>query len=340
MKVEKQLQVLRQCPESFSRYVEDNINHDGRLIALSLKIFQINVGKQCNQACAHCHVDASPTRTETMNGDIAEQCLKVLADVDEIKIVDITGGAPELNENFTFLVEESKKLGKHVIDRCNLTILEHDGYGRLYDFLTDNQVEVVASLPHFAQAHTDRQRGEGVYDKSIVALKKLNQRGYGTDLPLNLVYNPVGVYLSAPQKTLEREFKEQLHRRHGIVFNSLYTINNLPINRFLAALIRTDKYDTYMETLVNAFNPATLDGLMCRHQISVGYDGRIYDCDFNQMLEMTAEPVSHIRDFNYDTFMTRRIMIDNHCFGCTAGAGSSCGGEIVDSNADHSLSKP
>ncbi|MCK5125606.1 MAG: arsenosugar biosynthesis radical SAM protein ArsS [candidate division Zixibacteria bacterium] len=329
MKIDKQLKILGQSPASFARYVENNVIHDGRLTALSLKTIQINVGKLCNQACTHCHVDASPIRTENITRETAELCLKVIAEVEDIETVDLTGGAPEMNENFTFLVEESKRMGKHVIDRCNLTILEHKEYGHLYDFLTNNQVEIVASLPHYSGALTDRQRGRGVFGRSIEALKKLNHKGYGTDLPLNLVYNPNGIYLAAPQKQLEREFKEQLQRHHGVVFSNLYTINNLPINRFLAALIRAAKYDTYMETLVNAFNPATLDGLMCRHQISVAYDGQVYDCDFNQMLDLTAQPVNHIRDFNYDSFMARRITVNNHCFGCTAGAGSSCGGEIA-----------
>jgi radical SAM/Cys-rich protein len=264
-----------------------------------------------------------------MTREVAELCLKVIADLPEIATVDITGGAPELNENFVYLVTECRRLGKHVIDRCNLTILELSQYSYLYDFLSDNSVEIVASLPHFSKSNTDRQRGEGVFDLSMTALGKLNQRGYGSRLPLNLVYNPVGLFLSAPQKQLEREFKEHLERKHGIVFNNLYCINNLPINRFLAMLQREGKFETYMETLVNAFNPATLEGLMCRHQISVSYDGQIYDCDFNQMLDMTAHPIGHIESFDRDAFMSRRISVANHCFGCTAGAGSSCGGEIA-----------
>ncbi len=333
MKIEKQMQIQGDYKASFAAEVSNHVNHDGTLRAEDLKIFQVNVGKRCNQACTHCHVDASPYRTEMMDMPTAERCMKVIAEVDDIETVDITGGAPELHPTFDFFVTESKKLGKHVIDRCNLTILEHENYGHLYDFLTENQVEIVASLPYFAKSHTDRQRGEGVFDLSITALKKLNERGYGTDLPLDLVYNPSGLFLSAPQKQLEREFKENLKCKFDITFNNLYCINNLPINRYLSRLKQLDKFEDYMELLVNAFNPATLDGLMCRHQISVGYDGKVYDCDFNQMLDMTAQPVDHIKDFDYEKFITRKILTANHCYGCTAGSGSSCGGELAPSES-------
>ena len=328
MKLDKQLRMLRSYPASFGEFVARHVNHDGRLTALSLTSFQINVGKKCNQACTHCHVDASPFRTEAMDRATVDQCLKIISEVPSIGTVDITGGAPEINDNFTYIVEQSRGLGKKVIDRCNLTILEYPGYEYLYDFLPANDVEIVASLPHFSKSHTDRQRGEGVFDTSITALKKLNAAGYGTEHTLNLVYNPAGLFLSSAQKQLEREFKENLKRKHDIVFNNLFCINNLPINRYLAALVRLNKFEAYMETLVNAFNPATLDGLMCRHQLSVGYDGKIYDCDFNQMLELKAAPIGHVADFDPDEFMSRRIQVANHCFGCTAGAGSSCGGEI------------
>ncbi len=226
-------------------------------------------------------------------------------------------------------MEEVRKLGKKIIDRCNLTILEEKGNEDLHEFLAANEVEICSSLPYFSQSKTDQQRGDGVFNKSITALQKLNKIGYGTRLPLNLVYNPVGVFLSSAQKQMEREFKENLDKKFGIVFNSLYCINNMPINRYLGALVRTGKFETYMETLVNAYNPMTLEGLMCRHQISVGYDGKIYDCDFNQMLELEAKPVSHIDHFDYETFVNRNIVVANHCFGCTAGAGSSCGGEVA-----------
>jgi radical SAM/Cys-rich protein len=274
-------------------------------------------------------VDASPIRTEMMSKEIMDLCLRVIGSTPQIKTVDITGGAPEGNPHFTYLVEQVRKLGKHIIDRCNLTILEEPGNEYLYDFLASNEVEVCSSLPYFAESQTDKQRGDGVFRKSIIAIQKLNKLGYGKDLTLNLVYNPVGLFLSSSQKQLEREFKENLSKKFGIIFNQLYCINNLPINRFLAALVRAGKFETYMDTLVNSYNPQTLDGLMCRHQISVGYDGKVYDCDFNQMLELESKPFSHIRDFNLESFLNRDIVVANHCYGCTAGAGSSCGGELA-----------
>ena len=326
MNVSEQLSTLR----TYENHFEGKLP-GGTLKAATLTTFQVNVGRKCNQACHHCHVDASPKRTEMMSREIAEICMGIVADVDEITTVDITGGAPEMNENFRYLVSEARRLGKHVIDRCNLTILEEPGYEYLYDFLKDNQVEIIASLPHYAQDRTDRQRGRGVFDKSMIALRKLNALGYGTEggLPLNLVYNPSGFFLSGDQAELEKEFKQNLKANHDIVFNNLYCINNLPVSRFLQTLVTREKYEDYMETLANAFNPSTVEGLMCRHQINVGYEGEIYDCDFNQMLEMEAEPVGHVRDFDYDKFVSREVKTNNHCYGCTAGAGSSCGGEIA-----------
>ncbi len=329
MKIEKQLESLASHPDQFDNYIKQHINHDGSLRPLTFKTFQINVGAKCNQTCSHCHVNASPNRTEMMDRKIVDACLKIISQIDDIETVDITGGAPEMNENFRYLVEESTKLNKHVIDRCNLTILEYSGFEYLYDFLSNHNVEIVASLPHFSASFTNRQRGRGVFEQSITALKKLNKLGYGTDKTLNLVYNPIGTFLSAPQKQLEREFKENLNRKFGVTFNNLYCINNLPINRYLTQLHKKGKFTSYMELLVNSFNPATLDGLMCRHQISVSYDGKVYDCDFNQMLDLTIPSFSNIEDFDYDKFINRKIEIANHCFGCTAGAGSSCGGEIA-----------
>lgn len=298
------------------------------LEAATLTTFQINVGKVCNQACRHCHVDAGPNRTETMSREIAEACLAVIRSTPEIQTVDITGGAPEMNPVFRYLVEESRKAGKHVINRCNLTILSVPGYEDLADFLAAHQVEVIASLPHFAASRTDQQRGRGVFDASIIGLQKLNALGYGDRLPLHLVYNPTGTFLSSGQAQLEQEFKRNLSERFDIRFNNLFCINNLPVSRFLEALVRAGKFDEYMDTLHSAFNPATIDGLMCRHQVSVGYDGQLYDCDFNQMLEIPAA-IGHINDFDGESFRTRRIKTANHCYGCTAGAGSSCGGEIA-----------
>ncbi|MCK4893798.1 MAG: arsenosugar biosynthesis radical SAM protein ArsS [Calditrichia bacterium] len=297
--------------------------------ALSFITFQLNIGKRCNQACRHCHVGASPIRTEMMSRQTMDRCLEIIAKTESIEIVDITGGAPEMNEHFTYLVNECKKLGKHVIDRCNLTILEEPGYEHLYDFLSDNNVEIIASLPYFRKSHTDMQRGRGVFEKSITSLTKLNALGFGNGKVLNLVYNPAGAFLSAGQPALEREFKENLSRQYNISFNNLYCINNMPLDRFLRSLIRAEKLDEYMELLKNYFNPATLGGLMCRHQISVSYNGYVYDCDFNQILDLRAKPVSHINDFDYEVFISRKIRTANHCFGCTAGAGSSCIGEIA-----------
>ena len=323
----EQIGILKKKPHCFEKSLKDSNVKD--LTAISLKTFQINVGRWCNQACKHCHVNASPIRTEQMDRTTAEKCIEIIASLPQIECVDITGGAPEGNPHFQYLVEESKKLGKHVIDRCNLTILEEPGYEWLTDFLASQHVEVISSLPHYGQLRTDQQRGKGVYDKSIRALKKLNALGYGKDLPLHLVYNPVGLYLSASQDQLELEFKESLSSRHGIFFHSLYCLNNVPINRFLEALLRKDKYEDYLETIVNAFNPGTLQGLMCRHQISVGYQGYVYDCDFNQMLDMKAQPIGHIDDFNSEQWINRKIQTANHCYACTAGAGSSCGGDLV-----------
>ncbi len=306
------------------------LNTVGKSIqARSIKTFQINVGKWCNQACRHCHVDASPIRTEMMDLETIELCLEVIQKTPGIEIVDITGGAPEGNPHFKNLVLGAKKLGKKVIDRCNLTILEEPGYDWLAPFLAENEVEIISSLPSMIESTTDNQRGKGVFSKSITALKKLNALGYGTNLPLNLVYNPNGLFLSVGQSILEKEYKDTLIKKYDIHFHNLYCINNLPLNRFLSALIRGNKFEMYMDTLVNAFNPATISGLMCLDQISVGYDGSVYDCDFNQMLELKAKPFSHIRDFDLQTFLSRSIAVANHCYGCTAGAGSSCGGEIA-----------
>jgi len=321
--VEEQKKLLSTYSTSFSNKV------DSFLPALSLKTFQINVGRWCNQTCRHCHVDASPKRTEAMNHTIAERCIQLIECIPSIQTVDITGGAPEGNPEFTYLVKESKRLGKHVIDRCNLTILEEEGFEYLYEFLSSHRIEIIASLPHFAKSRTDNQRGRGVFDKSVIALQKLNKLGYGKDISLSLVYNPTGLFLSSSQLQLEREFKENLFEQFGIIFNNLYCINNLPINRFLNSLYNGGKFNEYMDILCTAYNPATLEGLMCRHQISIGYDGTIYDCDFNQMLELPSEKVGHINNFDLDRFLGRNIVLANHCFGCTAGAGSSCGGEIA-----------
>ena len=294
-----------------------------------LTTFQMNLGKLCNLACVHCHVNAGPTKTkENMNEDTVNLCLDVIARVPTIEAVDLTGGAPEMNPYFKKIVTRCRELGKRVIDRCNLVILEEPGYEHLYSFLAENQVEIVSSLPHYAQSKTDSQRGRGVFDKSVIALQKLNKLGYGKELQLHLVSNPSGLFLSGSQKQLEREFKENLFRKFGIVFNELFCINNLPINRFLDSLVRKKKFDQYMDILVNAYNPSTVQGLMCRSHVSVSYEGYLYDCDFNQMLEMKIDETDHIKNFDLDRFLNRKIKVLNHCYGCTAGAGSSCGGAL------------
>jgi radical SAM/Cys-rich protein len=305
------------------------VEQTGVIYAESIDTLQINVGKWCNQTCRHCHVDASPIRQEKMTPEVALKCISLMEEFKDIKTVDLTGGAPEGHEVFKDLVLAARRLGKNVIDRCNLTILSEPGFEWLPEFLHDNQVEVVCSLPHFSSSRTDKQRGNGVFERSIEGLKILNQLGYGTKLKLHLVYNPSGLFLSDNQESLQREFKTQLKNKYDVVFNDLYCINNLPVSRFLESLVRANKLETYHETLVNAFNPQTINGLMCRHQINVGWDGHVYDCDFNQMLDLKAKPIAHLIDFDKEKWISRKIKTLNHCYGCTAGAGSSCGGEIA-----------
>jgi radical SAM/Cys-rich protein len=300
------------------------------LTATGVQVFQINVGKFCNQTCRHCHVDAGPDRTEQMSRETAELCIRALAGTD-IPTVDITGGAPELNANFRWLVEQSRALRRHVMDRCNLSVLLVGPQKDLPEFLARHQVEVIASLPYFRPAQTDAQRGDKVFARSIEALGLLNRLGYGHEgsgLVLNLVHNPVGAFLPARQEALEAQFKRELARSHGIVFNHLYTITNMPIGRYLQFLIDSGNYEGYMQRLANAFNPAAAAAVMCRHTISIGWDGTLYDCDFNQMLDLPLQSPAphHIRDFDLARLQNRRIVIGNHCYGCTAGTGSSCGG--------------
>jgi radical SAM/Cys-rich protein len=300
------------------------------LTATGIEILQINVGKLCNQTCRHCHVDAAPDRKEIMTRETAELCMEVLRKSD-IPKVDITGGAPELNPSFRWLVLAARRLGRHVMDRCNLSVLLLPPQRDLAGFLAQNQVEIMASLPYFAAEPTDSQRGEGVFDKSIEALRKLNALGYGREgsgLILNLVYNPAGAFLPPTQRAVEADFKRELGTRYGIVFNSLYVITNMPISRFLEFLLRSGNYDRYMQRLIQAYNPAAAAGVMCRHTLSVGWDGTLYDCDFNQMLDLPVAhgAPAHLRDFVQGRLQSRRILTGQHCYGCTAGAGSSCGG--------------
>jgi len=297
---------------------------------------QVNVGKVCNQACHHCHVDAGPKRTERMTANEIDRVLALLEGSPLVRLVDITGGAPELNAGFRSLVTGARGLGRRVIDRCNLTVLFEPGMADLPDFFAGMGVELVCSLPCYSEDNVDRQRGNGVFAKSIRALQMLNTLGYGrpgSGLVLNLVYNPLGPTLPPPQETLEARYREELDERHGISFNSLLTITNMPIRRFADQLERQGALAAYMSLLVNHFNPGTVDGLMCRTLVSVGYDGRLYDCDFNQMLEMPLRrdgrplTTSDIRSFAEVDALP--IATAEHCFGCTAGAGSSCSGAVV-----------
>lgn len=305
------------------------------LRASGIRVLQLNVGKLCNQTCAHCHVDAGPTRTESMSRATAEACLRVL-ERSAIPTVDITGGAPELNPNFEWIVERAFELGRHVMDRCNLTVLTLPRSAHLPEFLARHEVEVVCSLPHYRELNTDKQRGGGVFAKSIEGLRRLNAVGYGrgdAKRKLVLVTNPVGALLpSASQASLTSEWKRELCARHGVEFDELHTITNMPISRFLEWLIESGNLETYLTKLVQAFNPAAAAGVMCRTTLSVGWDGRLYDCDFNQMLELAARAPRHVSELDAESLAdlgTRRIVTGRHCFGCTAGAGSSCGGQIV-----------
>lgn len=310
--------------------------HGGELLrARAVEILQINVGKICNQTCAHCHVDAGPDRREIMSRQTMEECLRVLRQ-SAIQIVDLTGGAPEMNPHFRWFVAAIRDLGRHVIDRCNLTILHTPGNTDLPEFLAHHQVEVAASLPCYLEENTDQQRGEGVFARSLEALRKLNELGYGqpgTNLILTLVHNPLGPLLPPPQEALEADYRRELWNRYGVVFSRLYSVTNMPISRFLEELLRGGRYHEYLESLIAAFNPKTVEGLMCRHTLSVDWQGTLYDCDFNQMLQLGLSPdmVASIRDLDVRTLehlARRRIVTGRHCFGCTAGAGSSCQGSL------------
>lgn len=313
--------------------------HGLDLPPLGIDTLQVNVTKLCNQVCRHCHVDASPARTEMLSPEGVAKCLEILGRHPQIGKLDITGGAPELHPGFDAFVERAVALGKHVMVRHNLTVQidgnPQTGEGKEYlpQFFARNRVEVVSSLPYYQEYFTDAQRGSGVFKKSMEAMQRLNAVGYGIDgsgLVLNLVYNPVGPYLPPAQAGLEADYRRELKNKFGLMFNSLYTITNMPINRFKLHLDKSGQYEAYMEKLLAGFNPAAAEGVMCRSLISVGHDGRIYDCDFNQMLELQAtgaggKPLS-IFDFDFSKVLERRIRFDDHCLGCTAGSGSSCGG--------------
>ena len=304
----------------------------------ALRVLQVNLGKMCNQTCKHCHVDAGPRRKEIMTRETMHDCLEAI-DRLGVSVVDLTGGAPEMNPDFRWFVEQIRKHRTaqhkpvHIMVRCNLTIIvSNPKYYSLPSFYAKHGIEVISSLPHFMATRTDAQRGKGVFSQSLDALRRLQAVGYGkanSGLLLHLVYNPAGAFLPASQEELSQEFKLQLRERYDLDFNDLYVITNLPISRFYDYLEQSDNLGDYMDKLVNAFNPKTLDGLMCRDTLSVSWDGLIYDCDFNQMLDLEIEGVPHIRKATAANLSDRAIRTDNHCYGCTAGAGSSCGGEIA-----------
>jgi radical SAM/Cys-rich protein len=327
-----QLRVLQ--PDSDHQPFDQALTENGLepLRASGIAVLQVNVGRVCNQTCVHCHVDAGPDRRESMSRETAEACLRVLAETD-IPTLDITGGAPELNPHFRRLVAEASRLGRHVIDRSNLTILEALGFRDLPEFLAEHCVEIVASLPCYLAENVNAQRGDGVFDQSLAALRRLNALGYGrpsSGLILTLVYNPLGPSLPPPQAKLEAEYQRELKSRYGVVFNRLFTFTNLPIGRFLHRLVQSGQYEAYMRKLIDTFNPSAAAGVMCRTTLSVEWDGRLHDCDFNQMLGLglDREAPSNIRDFDYERLAKRRIRTGQHCYGCTAGAGSSCQGAI------------
>ena len=304
------------------------------LAPAQLEIFQVNLGKLCNMTCRHCHVDAGPDRTDAMMDDATVAQVIAALQATSAHTVDLTGGAPELHPRFRDVVQAAFDAGKHVMDRCNLTVLLLPRNAGLVDWLAARNVEIVASLPHYRRPNTDAQRGAGVFERSLRALRILNAAGYGKGDPkrrLTLVSNPAGAFLGASQSSVEREWREGLQRNFGLTFDRLFVLNNMPIARFLEWLQESGNLEAYLEKLVNAYNPAAVDGLMCRNTLSVGWDGRLYDCDFNQMLdlEVSLPAGPHIRDFDEQAWRRRAIVTARHCFGCTAGAGSSCGGQTA-----------
>lgn len=315
---------------------KDKIAETGQfpLTAKKLEILQINVGYMCNQVCEHCHVDAGPDRKEIMTRETMLQCLEVIKNTGA-HTLDLTGGAPEMNPDFRWFVEEASKIGvKDFIVRSNLTIIRSNKkYYDLPEFFKKHNIHVISSMPHWTKGKTDKQRGDGVFDKSISALKALNSVGFGmpdSGLRLDLVYNPSGAFLPGNQTSMEKDFKSALIDEFGIHFNNLFTITNLPISRFLDYLIASENYEDYMYALVEAYNPATVKNVMCINTLSVSWDGFLYDCDFNQMLNLPVNSkVKHISEYNESLLEGRKIMISQHCYGCTAGAGSSCQGSVT-----------
>ena len=299
----------------------------------NIDVLQVNLGKMCNQVCSHCHVDAGPDRKEIMTRQTMQLCLNAI-DSSNCSIVDLTGGAPEMNPEFRWFVKQLSQKGKKVIVRCNLTIIvANKKYHDLPEFFKKYKIEVVSSLPCYTSSNTDAQRGKGVFNKSIKALQMLNDVGYGiegTGLILNLVYNPGGAFLPPVQSLLEQDYKKELNENFNIHFNNLFAITNVPISRFLEYLVKSNKYEEYMQTLLNSFNQEAAANVMCKNTISVSWDGYLYDCDFNQILELkVGTKAQHLSEFNFNELNKRNIIINQHCFACTAGAGSSCSGTIT-----------
>lgn len=335
-KAENQLLILQQNPEKITPFAS-KLKAIGHLPLLptSLEVFQVNLGKMCNQVCTHCHVDAGPDRKEIMTKETMQLIIDVLKVNNNFKIVDMTGGAPEMNPNFRWFVEQISLLGIKMYVRCNLTIIRaNKKYYDLPNFFKLHNIEVISSLPFYSQSRTDKQRGDGVFSASITALQMLNEVGYGkpnSGLTLNLVYNPAGAFLPPDQTALEKEFKTALKKDFDIEFNNLFAITNLPISRYLDYLIASENYEDYMLKLIEAFNPAAATNVMCRNTLSIGWDGYIYDCDFNQMLELKVSCTNsqHLSNYSQVDLQNRKIIVNNHCYGCTAGSGSSCGGAVA-----------
>ena len=316
-----------------NRFHEKLVEHKYDLKKTSIEILQVNLGKLCNLTCSHCHVEAGPTKIKENMDEQTARAVVSLMDTVSTKTLDLTGGAPEMNPYFRYLVIEAYKRGMHVIDRCNLTILLEKGMEDLAKFLDMHKVEIIASLPCYSKENVDKQRGGGTFAKSIKALQKLNSLGYGKEgsgLELNLVYNPVGAHLPPAQDKLEKDYKKRLQDDFGIVFNKLYTITNMPITRYAKYLKAFNQLESYSELLINNFNPHTLDGLMCRNTLNISWDGRLYDCDFNQMLGMCMRNGKVLTVFNVskEDLVDWNVLTADHCFGCTAGAGSSCQGAL------------
>lgn len=296
--------------------------------AAGVDVFQMNICRKCNLFCKHCHVEAGPHRTEMMSKSLLGVCLDILRE-NEISTIDITGGAPEINPHLEWFLDNASQLKRRLIVRSNLTLLLEDNYKHFIDIYVRNNVEIVTSLPHYKAAGTDKQRGECAFTTIIEVIKKLNARGYGKEnsgLVLNLVHNPTGFYLPGSQSALTREYKSRLLKDHGIYFNDLFCITNMPVGRYLEHLQKKDTLSDYMTELINSYNSAAAENVMCKNTISVSYDGQLYDCDFNQMLELPIETNAHVNEFDIETIRHRRIVLANHCYGCTAGSGSSCQG--------------